>query len=211
MRLIRHVKASNLLSFGPDGLDLELQDLNVLIGPNGSGKSNFLEVFELLKSLPRGEEDSNNLRGLISRGGGTNELFWKGGFFPYVSVQVLLTVEDIFLGYPLGHKFYINRLGFIEKESVRNPANEEHQSNVSTIYERNKYDRYSMFNFKTSKLEETKILPDFTLSILSQRLGNAYLSDLASTYERIRLYREWSFGRNTIFRTPQRADQRNDR
>lgn len=52
MRLIKHIKASNLLSFGPEGLDFELHDLNVLIGPNGSGKSNFLELFDLLRATP---------------------------------------------------------------------------------------------------------------------------------------------------------------
>ena len=31
-----------MLSFGPDGIDLELGPLNVLIGPNGSGKSNLV-------------------------------------------------------------------------------------------------------------------------------------------------------------------------
>lgn len=61
MRHIQHIKVSNLLSFGPKGIDLELGDLNVLIGPNGSGKSNFLEIFEILMALPRDEEDSNNI------------------------------------------------------------------------------------------------------------------------------------------------------
>ena len=36
---LKRIKAKNLLSFGPDGIDLELSALNVLIGPNGSGKS----------------------------------------------------------------------------------------------------------------------------------------------------------------------------
>ncbi|MGB4977240.1 MAG: AAA family ATPase, partial [Anaerolineae bacterium] len=37
------------------------------------------------------------------------------------------------------------------------------------------------------------------------------ISYLASMYERIRLYREWSFGRSTIFRAPQQTDLRSDR
>ena len=35
---LRRIRAKNLLSFGPDGIDLELSALNVLIGPNGSGQ-----------------------------------------------------------------------------------------------------------------------------------------------------------------------------
>jgi hypothetical protein len=30
-------------------------------------------------------------------------------------------------------------------------------------------------------------------------------------YEKIRVYREWTSGRNTVFREPQKADMRNDR
>ena len=40
--LIHRLKVAGLLSFGPDGIDLPLKPLNVLIGPNGSGKSNTL-------------------------------------------------------------------------------------------------------------------------------------------------------------------------
>ena len=47
--LFRWISARNLLSFGPDGIDLELGPLNVLIGPNGSGKSNLLELFGCCK------------------------------------------------------------------------------------------------------------------------------------------------------------------
>ena len=36
------------------------------------------------------------------------------------------------------------------------------------------------------------------------------LAWLASYYERIRIYREWTFGRNAIFREPQKADLPND-
>ena len=38
--LIRRITLQNLLSFGPNQVELELGPLNVLIGPNGSGKSN---------------------------------------------------------------------------------------------------------------------------------------------------------------------------
>ena len=52
------------------------------------------------------------------------------------------------------------------------------------------------------------------LSILAQRRDPEIYPEityLAETYEKFRIYREWSFGRNTIFREPQRADMRNDR
>ena len=52
------------------------------------------------------------------------------------------------------------------------------------------------------------------LSILAQRRDPELYPEityLAETYEKFRIYREWAFGRNTIFRDPQRADMRNDR
>ena len=50
-------------------------------------------------------------------------------------------------------------------------------------------------------------------SILAQRRDpETYpeLAWLAQNYEKIRIYREWSFGRNAVFREPQKADMRND-
>ena len=67
----------------------------------------------------------------------------------------------------------------------------------------------SIWNSQTKHFNNIK--DHFVTSILSQRSTNGILNSLSSSYEKIRLYREWSFGRNTIFRTPQRADQRNDR
>ena len=51
--MLRRLKLSGLLSFGPNGVELPLAPLNVLIGANGSGKSNLLEAIALLRSAPR--------------------------------------------------------------------------------------------------------------------------------------------------------------
>lgn len=70
--LFHTLRLSGLLSFGPDGIDLPLKPLNVLIGPNGSGKSNLLEAISLLQAAPRGISEP------ISRTGGIREWTWKG-------------------------------------------------------------------------------------------------------------------------------------
>jgi predicted ATPase len=118
MRLIQHIKASNLLSFGPDGLDLELHDLNVLIGPNGSGKSNFLEIFEVLRVLPRSEEDSNNLERVISRGGG-REWVWKGEKTSRLSI--VTTSSPFYIKAPLVHGFSLDvgLMSFVSDEFIK--------------------------------------------------------------------------------------------
>ena len=48
--LFHRLRFSGLLSFGPDGVDLPMGSLNVLIGPNGSGKSNLLEAISLFQA-----------------------------------------------------------------------------------------------------------------------------------------------------------------
>ena len=69
---LKHIRAKNLLSFGPDGIDLELSALNVLIGPNGSGKSNLFEVVRLLQAAP------SDLSEPVRTGGGITDWIWKG-------------------------------------------------------------------------------------------------------------------------------------
>ncbi|MYC32933.1 MAG: AAA family ATPase [Chloroflexi bacterium] len=53
--LIERLQVKGLLSFGPDGIDLPLEPLNVIIGPNGSGKSNLLQVLGLLRTAAGGD------------------------------------------------------------------------------------------------------------------------------------------------------------
>ncbi len=72
-RTIHSIRLKNILSFGGEGEEIELQPLNVLIGPNASGKSNFIEVLRLMSHLPR------DIGKPISDGGGIGEWLWKGG------------------------------------------------------------------------------------------------------------------------------------
>src|ERR1035438_2262277 len=71
-RFLRAIKLRNILSFGPDTPELELQSLNVLIGPNGAGKSNLIEAISLLQAAP------TNLLDPVRTGGGIAEWLWKG-------------------------------------------------------------------------------------------------------------------------------------
>ena len=86
-RTIHSIKLKNILSFGSEGQEIELQPLNVLIGPNASGKSNFIEVFRLLQALP------HNPARVIREGGGVVEWLWKGGETQSIA-SVNLKAED---------------------------------------------------------------------------------------------------------------------
>ena len=74
--LIERLRVQGLLSFGPDGIDLTLEPLNVLIGPNGSGKSNLLQVLGLLRTAAGGN------RALFD-GRDWEKLLWHGP--PHIS------------------------------------------------------------------------------------------------------------------------------
>ena len=74
-RFLRTIKLRNILSFGPDTPELELQSLNVLIGPNGAGKSNLIEAISLLKAAP-----TDLFKPL--RSDGIAEWLWKGSGDP---------------------------------------------------------------------------------------------------------------------------------
>ena len=70
--LIERLEVKGLRSFGPEGIDLELEPLNVLIGPNGSGKSNLLAVLALLRATTR------DFGTYFDATGGEDGWFWRG-------------------------------------------------------------------------------------------------------------------------------------
>lgn len=71
-QFIQTMRLQNLLSYGDEGEEIDLQPLNVLIGANASGKSNLIEAIGLLKATP------TDLTAPIRKGGGVSDLLWKG-------------------------------------------------------------------------------------------------------------------------------------
>src|SRR3712207_4482471 len=94
------ISAKNLLSFGPDGVSLRLNPLNVLIGPNGSGKSNLLEAISLLQAAP------TNLAQPIRDGGGIRDWLWQG--------RSRLAALEAVVEYPQGLRPLHHTIQFIE-------------------------------------------------------------------------------------------------
>src|ERR1039458_8140475 len=81
-RFLRTIKLRNILSFGPDTPDFELQSLNVLVGPNGAGKSNLIEAISLLQAAPV------NFSEPVRAGGGIAEWLWKGTVDPPQAIHL---------------------------------------------------------------------------------------------------------------------------
>ena len=217
MRTIVEIGLRNLLSFGPDTEPIALKSLNVLIGPNGSGKSNFIEAVSLLRSAP------SDIRAVIRRGGGVSDWIWKGDPEGVASIDILIRNPQGNM--PLRHVLAFrkeNQAFRLVDERIENEKSYPKYGNPSKIYFYYHYnDGNPVINVKTEgqddNPEQRKLKPDtidINQSILAQRRDpETYpeISYLANVYDKIKIYREWYFGRNAVFREPQKADMRNDR
>ena len=205
--MIHRLKVSGLLSFGPQGIDLPMEPLNVLIGLNGSGKSNLLEVLALLRAAPR------ELAEPIKRGGGIWEWLWKGDESPGKATLEAF-VNDPEKDNPLRHVLEFTDHG------GRFEVTDERIECAETEFAYHLHQGQHIFDVQTEpKDQRTSSRPILSgsASIVSESLGlNAYrertkpeesvlsqvrdaqtypaLYCLQEQYERIRLYRNWSFG-----------------
>jgi predicted ATPase len=207
--LIKSLTLRNLLSFGQDTPSFPLGPLNVLIGPNGSGKSNFVEALAILRATP------GDIRPVIRRGGGVGEWIWKGARNEPACI-------DLVVEYPHGIQPIRHVIAF-QSESQTFHLHDERIENQRP-FEAWQQDVYYFYRYQHGRpvinqkggiersLQRESIEPDQSI-LMQRRDPDAYpeLSYLADTYQRVRIYREWAFGRNTVFREPQQADMRNDR
>jgi predicted ATPase len=205
--LLHKIKLDNLLSYGPGSTPIALENLNILIGPNGSGKSNLIEAIALLRAA------SGDLRAVVRRGGGVREWVWKGA--PDAAASIEVVVSNPHRPQPLRHVLAFreeNQAFRLDDERIENERPYAGKQDAYFYY------RYQqgrpVLNIKDTErwLAQETIEPD--LSILAQRRDpETYpeVSYLASIYEKIRIYREWTFGHNAVFREPQKSDMRSDR
>ena len=226
--LIRRIKQTNLLSFGPDFGGLELKQLNVVIGPNGSGKSNLLESIDILRSAPR------DLVAPIREGGGIHDWIWRGKSEGAARIEAI--VEN-----PQGPQALRYRLGFAERgqrfelieERIENEQSDEGHEEPYIYYNQKGGRAFITYKDETGlgptveasvkakypnvrlRLGRYDLRPEevkLDQSILSQRKGPDLpeLTCLGEALSRIRIYREWPLGRDSPLRLPQKADLPND-
>ena len=199
--LLRRLRVSGLLSFGPQGIDLPLEPLNVLVGPNGSGKSNLLEILALLKATPRGLLDP-------VRRGSVDEWFWKG------RESSLNATVDAVIHFPLGKVVELRHILELTQRSHRFEVTEEH-------IETSPDGAHSIYRFENGDAilndepEQGRHLdsPNRAESILAQLYAPGrypHLQYLQASYRRIRLHRRWEFGPASSLRDRQSADGPSD-
>jgi predicted ATPase len=208
--MIKEIKISGLLSFGPEGVALPLKDLNVLIGPNGSGKSNLLEMLALLKAAPK------NLLAPVNEMGGVREWLWKGE--GKVSESELEVVLSAGIGKANGKKDLRHKLIIADKGGLFAVVEERIIARAPNL-RKFKAEYYNfhrgipilMDRMSRRVLRGGNIHPEE--SILSQiRDPDQYpaLTFLQEKYADIRLFRNWSFGPHAALRREQSAQGRSD-
>ena len=206
--LIEKIKLQNFLSFGEHSDEITLGQLNVIIGPNGSGKSNLLESIELLRSAPE------QLLKPIREGGGVRDWLWKGAKgTPIASLNVVIAYpkDQQHLRYKLSFTEVGQRFEIVDEQIEKEKPDGPQHDKAYFYYHFN--NGRPTLNVKGSSRSLQQEDVDIEKSILSQRRDpDQYpeITYLGQALSKIRLYREWSFGRYTAPRLPQKADLPND-
>ena len=214
-RLFQSIKLRNFLSFGPDAEEIELKSLNVLIGPNASGKSNLIEAMGLLHASP------TDLGLPVREGGGIIEWLWKGSRTTPIA-EINATVCYAGGTVPLRHRISFTMVGQrfeLVDEAIENENPDTPQSKEVRFYYRYQkghpvmraYSRKAAKGNRRIRIGQRIRREDLALdqSILSQRKDpDQYpeITYLGNQYSKIRLYREWNWGRSTPPRRPQGTD-----
>ncbi len=210
---IEELNLTNILSFGPDSKPLNLGPLNILIGPNGSGKSNFLEAINLLRA------SSKNFSAPVKESGGVKEWLWKSAKNPEARIEAILHNEpkpDISLRHSISFTEHVNRFE-VTSEKIENKEAYSPLRNTTNIPFRYYSNENGYIKLKDNSpfsednkeriLEKTFINPE--RSVLSQILDQErypVLWYISEKYNRIKIYRDWVFGRYSPQRLPQRTD-----
>ncbi|MDE0174101.1 MAG: AAA family ATPase [Defluviicoccus sp.] len=208
---MHRIKLENILSFGPEAQDLELRPLNVLIGPNGSGKSNLIEVIGLLKAA------TDDIMAPVREGGGGDNWMCRNERevsearvgvdveLPFIRPKKLLRYSlafgPFFLGTP-NLREEIGEVGETERGDDSSELYVKRRRGEVTVTYRDESGKRSQRELNPTDVEADQSI----LSQLKDPTQYPELTFVGMELARMRLYREWSLGRNTPPRLPQKAD-----
>lgn len=204
MRTIQSIRFDNFLSFGPGSDRSDLRDLNVLIGPNGAGKSNVVEALELLRATP------TDFAAAIRDGGGAQEWLWKGpSEAAAATLDTVIEIPDRPDWDPLRHRLVFSVLRTrveILEESIEtlSPSPEREVRRYYRLPHGIVMSRFGTISTPAFGDRATPLRSD--QSILAQLRDPYRAPPLGRIFGSIQTFREWTFGRYTHLRQPQRAD-----
>lgn len=203
--LLRHLSVSGLLSFGPEGIDLPMRELNVLIGPNGSGKSNLIEILALLRASPV------NLPSPMKEMGGVREWFWKGPTHTTVA-QIEAQVVNFMDKHEIRHRIIVGENGGRFEVVDELIENMERRTGGTTHYNFHRGQPLLTDNKEHERsLRRENIRPEESiLSQISDPEAYPVLGYLQKQYRSIRLFRNWEFGPQAAIRKTSAPDAPND-
>lgn len=207
--LIQHLALHNFLSYGPEGVGVDLVPLNVLIGPNASGKSNLLEALLILRAT------AGDLQAAIRAGGGIGEYVWKGA--KPGSGSFLRAVVGPLRGTFLMHEMEMSPLGTyaeVANETIGTFRADSDDSDGDAVLYASAEGSGLILARRAEGREEIPV-SDLNpgQSVLSQRRDPVQfpeLTSLADFFRKFVLFQEWNFGRNAAARLPQRTDLPSD-
>lgn len=204
-RFLHSIKLTNLLSYGSEGVFLELEPLNVLIGPNASGKSNLIEAIGLLAASPR------DLTEPFRDGGTIKDWLWKGvAQAPAAEIEVVLSYESAPLRYHLAFGELNARLS-IRLESL------EDLREPNRIYFRHDSQGLRLGEYPVVTNSPTgdsalrsRVRQQSLFSQVKDPLSHPQLTFVGERFGDIRLFRNWQIGRDNPVRRPQDVNLPND-
>lgn len=206
----RSLRLDGLLSFAPGSDPFEMRALNVLIGPNAAGKSNLIAALGLLAATP------NDLAGAVSKGGDSGEWLWNG--IPAADSAEIDAVLEPETGQGIHYRLSLGsvqtRFQLLD-EAIEEVARSPRSDAVDDLDFYYRFQRgHPVINVKTvsgerrqRRLDRNELLPD--QSVLAQRRDpDQYpeITQVGETFSNILTFTEWTFGRNSLLRDPQRAD-----
>lgn len=218
-KLLNSLQLSGFLSFGPKSDTIALSDLNLLIGPNGVGKSNFIEAIELLQAAP------TDFGGTIREGGLPSEWIWSGEpKTKRAKIESVLCSPETptHLRYRIEFSESGSRLEIVDEVIEQAERTDPSKPDVFFYYRFQHghpaintvvqvEDPNSQRTYTERKLKRETIDPQ--QSILSQKKDIDLYPEITATagrFDRIQVFREWSFGRSAALRAPQSANLPSD-
>ena len=208
---LHEVTLGNVLSFGSE-ITLGMKPLNVLVGPNGCGKSNFIEALGLLRAAP------TDIRIPIRERGGVGDWLWRSEPGPS-SARLEVVAANPGRQQPLRYSLEFGA-GNGRFELLAEKLENQHpcpDKNDPYIYLTSKGGRATLTHRDPDNGQRNRQLRledvDFDQSILAQRKDPDHYPEityLGRQLGKIRFYREWTFGRDTAPRLPQKPDLPND-
>ena len=214
--MIKSVKLENFLSFGSHQDTIDLRPLNIIIGTNGCGKSNFLEAFDLLRNA------AGDIKKPIREGGGVLDWLHKGLSphaicdAPIVGLEFEISTNALSL--KLQEKNDLRYLLSFTSTASRFEIVDEHLSSASIGIDTNQPVLYFKSSNGTLQVSEgnnteTSLKTHWdnfndksALSEINDMKNHPEITSLSKAFSKICLYRDWTFGRNSPCRQPQKVD-----